>query len=79
MTDRKGKSGTIDVKALLTGTRGSCGSKPLHVYLRQRRHQRPLGALIAFEQFGREPSGAILRDAQLELADPDDQRPPVIA
>jgi hypothetical protein len=58
---------------------GSCGSKPLHVYLRQRRHQRPLGALIAFEQFGQEPSGAILRHAQLELADPDDQRPPVIA
>ena len=51
----------------------------LHVHLCQRRHQRSLRALIALEQFGREPALAILRHAQLELADPGDQRPAVIA
>ena len=51
----------------------------LHVHFRQRRHQRTLGALIAFEQLGREPPGAVLRHAQLQLADPSDQRPAVIA
>ena len=38
---------------------------PLHVHLRQRRHQRPLRTLIALEQLGREPPGSVLRHPQL--------------
>jgi hypothetical protein len=34
---------------------------------------------VPFEQLGREPPGAVLRNPQLELANPRDQRPPVIA
>ena len=55
------------------------GRNALDIHLRQRRHQRPLRALIPFEQLGREPPVAILRNPQLELADPRDQRPAVIA
>ena len=51
----------------------------LHVHLGQRRHQGLLGALVALEEFGREPAVAILRHAQLELADPGDERARVIA
>src|SRR6201993_4355967 len=51
---------------------------PLHVHLRQRSHQRPLRPLIPFEQFGREPAGAVLRNPQFELVDPRDQCPAVI-
>jgi hypothetical protein len=68
------------VAAQLLGDRPDlAGRNALHVHLRQRRHQRPLRALIPFEQLGREPSGAVLRNPQLELADPRDQRPAVIA
>ena len=55
------------------------GRDALHVHLGQRRDQRLLGALIAFEQFGREPAVAILRHAQLELADAGDEGARVIA
>ena len=41
----------------------------LDVRLGERRHERLLGALIAFEQLGREAAVAILRHPQLELAD----------
>jgi hypothetical protein len=51
----------------------------LHIHLRQCCHQRPLRALIPFEQLGREPPAAILRHSQLQLADPRDQRSAVIA
>ena len=47
--------------------------------LRQRRHQRPLRALVALKQLRREPPGAVLWHPQLEFANPGDQRPPVIA
>ena len=47
---------------------------PLHVHLRQCRNQRLLRALIAFEQLSREPSLAVLRHLELDLADPGDQR-----
>ena len=68
------------VAAQLLGDRlHFAGRNPLHVHLRQRRHQRPLRALIAFEQLGRKPPGSILRYPQLQLADPRDQGPPVIA
>ena len=55
------------------------GRDALHVHLGQRRHQRLLGALIALEELGREPSVAILRHPQLELAHPGDERAGVIA
>ena len=55
------------------------GRDALHVHLGQRRHQRLLGALIAFEEFGRELSVPILRHAQLELADASDERAGVVA
>ena len=66
--------------AQLLGNRlNFAGRNTLHIHLRQRRNQRPLRALVALEQFGREPALAILRHAQLELANPRDQRPAVIA
>ena len=51
---------------------------PLHIHLRQRRHQCPLWTLIALEQLGRESPRTILRNAQFELAYPRDQRSAVI-
>src|ERR1700722_17705086 len=48
-------------------------------HLGQRRHERLLGALIAFEEFGREPPVSVLRHAQLELAHPGDEGAAVIA
>ena len=66
--------------AQLLGDRPDFASRnPLHVHLRQRRNQRPLRSLIALEQLGGEPPAAILRNPQLELADPGDQGPAVIA
>jgi predicted AAA+ superfamily ATPase len=44
------------------------GRNPLHIHLRQRCHQRALGALITFKQFGGEASRAILRNTQFKLA-----------
>ena len=55
------------------------GRDPLHIHLGQRGDQRLLGALVAFEQLGREPAVAILRHAQLELADAGDEGARVIA
>ena len=55
------------------------GRDPLHIHLRQRRHQGLFRALVAFEQLGREPAVAILRHAQLELADAGDEGARVIA
>ena len=51
----------------------------LHVHLRQGRNQRLLGALVAFEEFGREAAVAVLRHAQFELAHPGDKSAGVIA
>jgi hypothetical protein len=68
------------VAAQLLGDRlHFAGRHPLHVHLGQRRYQRPLRALIAFEQLGREAPGSILRHPQLQLADPRDQSSAVIA
>jgi hypothetical protein len=55
------------------------GRNPLHVHLRQSRHQRPLRTLVSFEQLGREPPGSVLRHPQLEFADPRDQCSAVVA
>ena len=55
------------------------GRDALHVHLGQRRHQRLLGALVALEELGREPAVAVLRHAQLELADPGDERAGIVA
>ncbi len=79
LVDRADRRGREAVAAQLLGDRlHLTGRNPLHVHLRQRRHQRPLRALIAFEQFGGEPPGSVLRNAQLKLANPRDQRPVVI-
>ena len=50
------------------------GRDPLHIPLNQGRNQRLLGALIAFEQLGREATLPVLRNPQLQLADPCDQK-----
>jgi hypothetical protein len=50
----------------------------LNVHLGQRRHERLLRALITLEQLGREPTGAVLRHPQLQLADAGDQRARVV-
>jgi hypothetical protein len=42
----------------------------LHVHLDQRRHQRLLRPLVAFEQFRREPPRAVLRDPKLQHPNP---------
>ena len=55
------------------------GRDALHVHLGQRRHQGLLGALVTFENFGREPAVAILRHAQFELAHARDERAGVVA
>jgi hypothetical protein len=55
------------------------GRHALNVHLGQRRHQRLIGALIAFEELGREPAVPILLHPQLELAHPGDERAGVVA
>ena len=55
------------------------GRDALHVHLGERRHERLLGALVAFEQLGREAAVAVLRHPQLELADTGDERARVVA
>jgi hypothetical protein len=55
------------------------GRDALHVHLGQRRRQGLFGALVAFEQLGREQSIAILRHSKLELAHPGDEGAGVIA
>jgi hypothetical protein len=51
----------------------------LYVHLRERGHQRLLRPLVALEQLGREPTLAILRHPQLDLADACHQVPRVVA
>src|SRR4029079_6855828 len=55
------------------------GRNALHIHLHQRRHQRLLTALVAFENLGAETPRAILRHAQLESAHARDQLARVIA
>ena len=55
------------------------GRNALHVHLGQRRHERLLGALIALKELSREPPIPVLRHAQLELANPRDERAGVVA
>jgi Transposase domain (DUF772) len=54
------------------------GRHTLHVHLRKRRHQGPLGTLVALEQFRREAAGPVLRNPQLKLADTGDKGAAVI-
>ena len=80
LIDRTDRGGRETVAAQLLGDRLHLARRnPLHVHLRQRRHQRPLRALVALKQLRREPPGAVLRHPQLEFADPCDQRPAIIA
>ena len=55
------------------------GRDALDVHLGERGHQRLLGALVALEQLGGEAPVAVLRHAQLELADPGDEGAAVVA
>ena len=55
------------------------GRDALYVHLGKLRHQGLFGALVAFEEFGRKSSVAILRHPQLELAHPGDERAGVVA
>src|SRR6516162_6208598 len=75
--DRRGRE--VVAAQLLSNRLDFAGRNPLHVHLCQCGNQRPLRALVALEQFGREPALAILRHPQLELANPRDQGPVVIA
>ena len=60
--------GREGVAAQLLGDRlDLAGRDALHVHLRQRRHERLLGALIALEELGREPAVPVLRHAQSSL------------
>ena len=54
------------------------GRDALDVHLGEGGHERLLGALVALEQLGREATLPVLRHAQLELADPGDQRSAVV-
>jgi hypothetical protein len=68
------------VTAELLGDRlDLAGRDALHVHLGQRRNERLLGALVALEKLGREPPVAVLRHAQLELADAGDEGAGVVA
>jgi hypothetical protein len=69
--DGRGREG---MAAQLLGDRlDLAGRDALHVHLGQRRHQGLFRALVAFEQFDREPTIPILRHAELELAHPGDE------
>jgi hypothetical protein len=68
------------VTAQLLGDRFDLARRnALHIHLRQGRHQSPLRALVALEQLRREATLPILRNPELQLADPRDQRAPVMA
>ena len=54
------------------------GRYALHIHLRQRRHQGPLGTLVALEQLGGEAAGPVLRNPELQLADTGDKGAAVI-
>ena len=78
--DRADRRGREAVAAQLLGDRlDLAGRHALDVHLGQRRHERLLGALVAFEQLGREAAGAVLRHSELQLADPGDQGAIVVA
>jgi hypothetical protein len=69
------------VIVLTPASRGQAlpGRDALHVHLGQRRHEPLLGALVALEKLGRDPAVPVLRQAQLELADPCDQGARIVA
>src|SRR5208282_1622598 len=72
--------GRKGMAAQLLGDRLDLASRnALHIHLGQRRHQRLLGSLVALEKLGREPAVSVLRHAQLELANPGDERAGVVA
>jgi hypothetical protein len=80
LVDRRDRRGREAVAAQLLGDRLDLHRRnALHVHLGQRRDERLLGALVAFEQLGREAAVTVLRDPQLELANPGDQRATVVA
>lgn len=54
------------------------GRNALHIHLRKRRHQGPLGTLVALEQPGGEAAGPVLRNPQLKLADTGDKGAAII-
>src|SRR5438094_4941304 len=80
LVDRRDRRGRAGMAAQLLGDRFYLpGRDTLDVHLGQRRDQRLLGALVAFEQFGREAALPVLRHPQLELADPGHQSAGVVA
>src|ERR1700739_4986300 len=73
-------SSSVIALTLRVETPCTLGSSPrAGSHLGQRRDQRLLGALIAFEELGREAAVAVLRHAQLELAHPGDEGAGVMA
>ena len=54
------------------------GRHALHIHLRKRRHQGPLGTLVTLEQLSGEAAGPVLRNPQLKLADPGDKGAAII-
>lgn len=75
--DRRGGEGVA--AQLFRDRLDLAGRNALHIHLRQRCHQRPLGTLVALEQLGGEMARTVLRHAQLQLAHPREQRAPVMA
>src|SRR5690606_3663405 len=80
LVDRRYRRGREAMAAQFLGDRLDLpGRDPLHIHLGQRRDERLLRALIAFEQLGREVPATVLRYPQLQLADPGDQCAAVVA
>lgn len=75
----RGRAGREGVAAQLFRDRlDLAGRHALHIHLRQRRNQRPLRALVALEQLGREAALPVQRNPELQLADARHQRATVV-
>jgi hypothetical protein len=74
--DRRGREGMT--AQLLRDRLDLPGRHALHIHLRKRRHQGPLGTLVTLEQLGGEAAGTVLRNPKLKLADTGDKGAAVI-
>ena len=73
LVDRRDRGGREGVAAQFLGDGLDLpGRDPLHIHLRQRRHQRLLGALVWYKKLSGEAAIAVLRHKQIELAQRDD-------
>ncbi|BCH05295.1 hypothetical protein MesoLj131b_72940 (plasmid) [Mesorhizobium sp. 131-2-5] len=74
LVDGRDRRGRERMAAQLFGDRFDLpGRHALHIHLRKRRHQGPLGTLVTLEQFRGEAARPVLRNPQFKLADPRDK------